>query len=118
MTSRIPPMSEQLRFARNTKTDRVHILPHVPGRDDADWVEPPTVRFAEGLMQAAETPVVTLCGQRLRIHMAGLASLAKSSPGEFEAGEHLTADQLCIACVKALGDQQWRAFHVDNRGPE
>jgi hypothetical protein len=25
---------------------------------------------------------------------------------------------LCIACVRALGDQQWRAFHVDNRGPE
>lgn len=116
--SRVPPLSERLQFARNTKTDRVHILPHVPGPDDPDWKEPPTVGFAEGLMRAAEAPVVTLCGQRLRIHMAGIASFDKSSPGEFEAGEHFTDDQLCIACVRALGDQQWRAFHVDNRGPE
>lgn len=111
---KVPPLGEPLEFARTESTGRVHILPWSPGPEDDGWAEPPAMGFAEGLAMAAATPVRTLCGQRLRIALAG--SNAVASPGDFIGGDGFTDDDLCIACVRALGDQQWRAFHADNRG--
>jgi hypothetical protein len=57
------------------------------------------------------TPRRMLCGIDL------LTGGADDWPAVWVAGDHFADDDLCIACVLALGDQQWRAFHIDNRGP-
>ena len=89
-----PPPDEQLQFARNGKTGCVHIMHWCP-RD-----EPAT--FAEITLL---THTQVLCGVRI---WGGAV---------YVAGDGFADDDLCYSCVMARGDQQWRAFHADNRGP-
>ncbi len=51
-----------------------------------------------------------LCGYHLKYGVPGLR-------GELVGGDHFGDEDLCVPCVQALGDQQRRAFHADNRGP-
>lgn len=102
----VPPEGEPLEFVRNKRTGRVHILRHLEDRAPG-----PAVSFAEGLAKMFTTPRKMLCPVRLRV--GGFDDF----PGTWVGGDHFTDDDLCVACVQALGDQQWRAFHVDNRGP-
>ena len=94
----VPPADADLRFARS-KTGRVHILSWVPGLEDEGWEPVEPGRWAEALMAKA----LMLCGLRLFLPEA-------MTGGDFADGD------LCYRCVMALGDQQWRAFHVDSRG--
>lgn len=57
------------------------------------------------------TPRRMLCGVRL------LVGGADDWPAAWEAGDGFADSDLCVSCVLALGDEQWRTFHVDNRGP-
>jgi len=106
--SRIPPPGEQLEFARNTETRRVHIVRYGPTRN---WVPSATRESPEAaaIMSLISTPCRMLCGAKL------LVGVSDSQRAVWEAGEDFDDDDLCIACVQALGDQQWRAFHADNR---
>lgn len=108
---RVPPESEKLEFARNTKTGTVHILCHGPHRH---WV-PPTRKDAPAdaaaLLNTLTAPCRMLCGTRL------LVGASDSFPAVWAAGDDFADDDLCTSCVLALGGQQWRAFHADNRGP-
>jgi hypothetical protein len=107
--TRIPPLSEQLEFARNTETRRVHVLCYGPARD---WVPSATREDPKAavMMALISTPCRMLCGAKLFV------GVDDSQRAVWEAGDDFTDDDLCIACVRALGDQQWRAFHADNRG--
>jgi hypothetical protein len=107
-TTRIPPLSERLEFARNTETRRVHVLCSEPARYwlPVTW-EDPKVAMILGLLS---TPCRMLCGAKL------LVGVDDRQRAVWEAGDDFDDDDLCIACVRALGDQQWRAFHADNRG--
>ena len=107
--TRIPPLSEQLEFARNTETKRVHILRYGPTRH---WVpaltrENPKAAVILGLISS---PCRMLCGAKL------LVGVDDKQRAVWEAGDDFADDDLCIKCVQALGDQQWRAFHADSRG--
>ena len=106
---RIPPLSEQLEFARNTETRRVHVLCSEPARYwlPSTWKGNPEAAAILGLLS---TPCRMLCGAKL------LVGADDSRRAVWEAGDNFTDADLCIACVRALGDQQWRAFHADNRG--
>ena len=108
-TTRIPPLSEQLEFVRNTETRRVHILCYGPARN---WVPSATREDpkAAAIMGLISTPCRMLCGTKL------LVGVSDTQRAVWEAGDDFDDDDLCIACVQALGDQQWRAFHADNRG--
>lgn len=90
--SRIPPLDERLQFAKNSKTGCVHIMRWCPRDEPAP--------FAEVVLSAL---VQVLCGTNLWDSL-------------YVAGDGFTDDALCIACIRALGDQSWRAFHVDSRG--
>jgi hypothetical protein len=106
--SRIPPMSEQLQFARNTKTQCVHVL---CSEETRHWV--PVTRMnkeASAMLSLISDPCRMLCGVKLRVSSAELEHVAVWQGGDFED------DDLCISCVQALGDDSWRAFHDDNRG--
>lgn len=111
--ARIPPESEQLEFARNTKTGCVHILCRGPGRR---WA-PPTrenedpLSFSGVVHDALLAPSRMLCGAKL------LVGPFENLPAVWVGGDHFADDDFCIACVQALGDQSWRAFHPDNRAP-
>lgn len=94
MTTQIPPLDEQLQFAKHKKTGAIHIMSWYPARE--------TVPFAEVTFSSR---VLVLCGRTLW-------------DPSYAAGDDFPDDALCHRCVHALGDQQWRAFHVDNRGPE
>jgi hypothetical protein len=108
---RIPPQHADLKFARNNHTGRVHILPYVPDPGE-DGYEPEELSFGEGLAQfMTQGPISMLCGTLLRLHPR-----FHDEHASYVGGDHFTDDDLCIACVMALGDQQWRAFHADNRG--
>jgi hypothetical protein len=89
---RIPPPGEPLQFARNAKTGRVHIMRWCPRDERAP--------FAEIVLS---THTRELCGVDLW-------------DAQYVAGDGFADDDLCSACVRVLGDQQWRAFHVDSRG--
>ena len=91
--SGIPPLDEQLQFARNDQTGRVHILRWCPRGEPAP--------FAQIVLS---THIDVLCGT----HLWDTA---------YVAGDGFADDDLCIACVRALGGQSWRAFHADSRGP-
>jgi hypothetical protein len=108
-TDRIPPPSEPLEFARNTKTGTVHILCSEAARR---WV--PSTREdigdSETIPAALSMPFRMLCGARL------LVSGLEGFPAVWTAGYSFADDDLCIGCVRGLGDQQWRAFHADDRG--
>jgi hypothetical protein len=104
MTQAIPDHVE-IEFACNNRTRRVHVLPYVPSEDEGG-PKSVTMSFGEGLAAMAATPIRTLCGQKLRIGMAGSGTMA--SPGDFT--DIFEDDDLCIACVRMLGDQSWRAF--------
>lgn len=93
-TVKVPPLSEQLQFAKNEQTGRVHILTWYPRSEP--------IPFAEIVLS---TRVPVLCGVDLW-------------HPPYVAGDGFPDEDLCVRCVKALGDQQWRAFHVDNRGPD
>lgn len=107
--SRIPPLDERLRFVRNTKAGRVHILPWVDGHIERALPGPRDVSFAEVVNQLAGRQPM-LCG----------ASLIVGPDDDWPAVRvgSFADDDLCIACVRAMGEQSWRAFHVDNRGSE
>jgi hypothetical protein len=110
--TRIPPPGADLEFARNTVTGTVHILCHVPERGEPGYTEPEVcASFAEGLAAMFTTPRRMLCGVRL------LVGGADDWPAVWVAGDDFADGDLCVSCVLSLGDQQWRAFHVDNRGP-
>ena len=101
--------TRELEFARNTKTGRVHILHDGPERD---WV--PLTRECAGpaaeVLSMLTEPLRMLCGARM------LVGAFDNYPAVWVAGDSFADADLCIACVRALGDQQWCAFHVDNRG--
>lgn len=104
---RIPPLSERLEFARNTGTRCVHILPwQMEGFETA---LPGPVTVAQSLnFLPGRCPM--LCGEKLTLGPdAGWPAIRV--PGDSFADE-----ELCFKCVRALGGQQWRAFHADNRG--
>lgn len=110
--ARIPPPHAELKFAQNNHTGKVHIQPYVPEPYE-DGHEPVDLGFAEGLAQfMTQGPISMLCGTRLRLHPR-----FHDEHASYVGGEHFDDDDLCIACVMALGGQQWRAFHADNRGP-
>lgn len=108
MSTRIPPESEQLEFAQNTSTGRVHIL---CGGEARNWV--PSTRLnheAEAMLSLVSEPCRMLCGARL------LVGSSDERPAVWTAGYAFDDDALCVRCVRALGCDSWRAFHVDNRG--
>jgi hypothetical protein len=111
--ARIPPMSERPEFARYNRTGRIHILCYRPryGEPGGPEVDPSRPFTAEHLMSALREPAEMLCGKVFRV------SGFDEFPGTWASGDEFDDDDLCIRCVQALGDQQWRAFHVDNRGP-
>lgn len=88
--SRVPPEGEE--FGKNAETGRVHIMPWTP-RDEA----PAIFSFDLG-----DAYTKMLCGTRLW-------------PAVYVAGDDFADSDLCARCVRALGDQSDRAFHVDNR---
>lgn len=107
---RIPPLSEPLEFARNTKTCRVHIL---CGGEARDWI--PNTRMnaeASAILGLVSSPCRMICGAKM------LVSSAVDFPAVWEAGSSFADDELCDRCVQGLGDQSWRAFHEDNRGAD
>jgi hypothetical protein len=105
---RIPPPGDQLEFTRNTATGSVHILP--AGTEGIERALPDTeATAAEVLYCVSRRPM--LCGVMLMV------GIDDRWPAVWIGGDHFTDDQLCVRCVRALGDQQNRAFHVDNRGP-
>lgn len=111
-STRIPPPGADLEFARNTATGTVHILCHIPQRGEPGYTEPEAcASFAAGLAAMFTTPRRMLCGVRR------LAGASGDWPAVWEAGNDFADSDLCVSCVQALGDQQWRAFHVDSRGP-
>lgn len=106
---RRPPLGEML-FARNAETGTVHILCHVPERHEPGWSPAREyASFAEGLADMFNTPSWMLCGIRLLV-------CAGDGPAVWIAGDDFEDGDLCGRCVRALGQQQWQAFHVDNRG--
>jgi hypothetical protein len=109
--ARIPPDGEQLEFVRNTKTGRVHIMCYGP---ESYWTSPARDEMdprAVAVLNWVAQPRRMLCGAKL------LVGADDRLPAAWATGDHFDDDDLCIACVTALGDQQWRAFHADNRGP-
>jgi hypothetical protein len=94
-------------FARNIRTGRVHILAWTPGPHD-DGFDPRPVTFAEGLAEMMTTRRRMLCPVSMLLLPGGR--------GEHVGGSAFADEELCISCVKALGSEQWRAFHKDNRG--
>jgi hypothetical protein len=110
--SRIPPPGEDLEFARHTGTGTVHILAWIP---DPDWRD---VQGAKGCVSVAHlTPeqvgdlVVNrrtmLCGQAFSFGDYG----HRAKPVEVFADE-----DICMSCVRALGDQSSRAFEHPQPG--
>jgi len=110
VVSRMPLPGEPLRFARNTRTLTVHIVTHAPEPGEPGAVVREYASFAEGLADMFTTPCHMLCGRRL------LVGAFDSYPAVWMAGSEFADDDLCIACVRALGEQSWRAFHSDERG--
>lgn len=105
-----PPLSEQLVFARNTKTGRVHILAG-PGHDGAEQVRGAFSELsAEQIVEIVLARTPMLCGKRL------WAGPFEHFHAVYVAGDDFPDDDLCAGCVRALGDESWRAFHIDNRG--
>lgn len=103
---RVPDEGEPLEFIQQTKTGRVHIL---PANAPIDRALPGPVTDAELLYAlAASRPM--LCGTRL------IVGPDRTWPAVHVGGDTFTDAALHAKCVLALGDQQWRAFHVDNRG--
>lgn len=101
--SRIPPESEDLEFIRNTRTGTVHILPWDDSPEEipaGDWGDAVAARLAS-------PPPGMLCGTRLRHGWPG-------EPGE--PVDEFGDNDLCVACVRALGDQSVRAFEHPQPG--
>lgn len=112
-TPRVPPDGETLRFVRQVRTGAVHIAAWAPEEPwHTGWTEPAAGRdWDETIAEWVTSPgPPMLCGYRLKFGVPGL-------PGELAGGDGFEDEDLCVACVRALGDQQWRAFHVGNRGP-
>ena len=107
---RIPPESELLEFARTSTTGTVHVVGYGP---DSYWV--PLLRRenpeAAAILGLLSSPRRMLCGTRL------LVSSVDGQQAVWESGDAFADDDLCEGCVRAMGDQSWRAFHADNRGP-
>jgi hypothetical protein len=104
--SRIPPEGEPLQFVRNVESGTVHILP--VGSDGIERALPDAeVTAAEVLYCVGRRPM--LCGTML------ITGFDERFPACYTTGYAFTDDQLCVRCVRALGDQSWRAFHADNR---
>lgn len=97
-STRIPPESEELEFIENTRTGTVHILP---------WDDRPPEKIPEGTLGDVAFVLLTgpaplmLCGTRLRHTWPG-------APGQ--PVSEFPDENLCRACVRALGDQSVRAF--------
>jgi hypothetical protein len=107
--TRIPPLSEQLQFARNTTTGRVHILvAKGPGRYWVPLTRSPEHPGADLMMGLLTNPCRMLCGAKFLVGATDQFPAVRTGGG-------FDDDDLCIACVQALGDQSWRAFHADNR---
>jgi hypothetical protein len=107
---RIPPEHEQLEFARNTKTQRVHIL---CSKETRAWT--PVTRMnkdASAMLSLISDPCRMLCGVKLIVGSGGNEFPALWQDGGFDDGD------LCMSCVQVLGDESWRAFHADNRGED
>ena len=102
--SRIPPAGEDLEFIENTGTGTVHILP---------WDDTPPEKISEGKLAESLVAVLTgpappmLGGKRLRHIWPG-------APGQ--PVSEFPDENLCRACVHALGDQSVRAFEHPQPG--
>jgi hypothetical protein len=106
---RIPPDGEPLEFVQTIETGTVHIVCYGP---DRFWTPASTTGLpaeAQAFLNMVRTPCRMLCGAKLLVSAHDF-SQAVWSDGRFPD------DDLCVSCVKALGGQQSRAFHVDNRG--
>jgi len=109
MNRGLPPMSELLEFAQTASTGTVHIARYGDQRYWQPWtrlLSPEAASIASLISQ----PCRMLCGTRL------LVSAMTGHQAVWIAGDGFADDALCRPCVLALGDQQWRAFHADNRG--
>lgn len=108
---RIPPAGEPLEFVRTLKTGTVHIVCYGPDRHWTPATETDIPEDAQAFLRIVRTPCQMLCGAKLLVASHDF-SQAIWTDGRFPD------DDLCISCVAALGDQQSRAFHVDNRGDD
>lgn len=109
LSQRIPPSSERLDFAENIRTGTVHIA---CSREARAWI--PSTRAdvgSQATLGLLSSPCRMLCG------IKELVTPNEAGPFAWISGDDFKDDALCAACVRALGDQQWRAFHVDNRKP-
>jgi hypothetical protein len=106
---RVPAEGEPLGFIQQIKTGRVHILPAASPIDRALPGPREEATDAE-LLYALAGSRPMLCGTRL------IVGPDRTWPAVHVGGDTFTDDALHAKCVHALGDQQHRAFHVDNRG--
>jgi len=105
--NRIPPPDERLEFVRNNTSRAVHIL--CGGADRIASISAPP--GAAEVIAHLVTAYRTLCGART------LVGEHDSDPWVWMGQEEFPDEALCRSCVQALGDQQNRAFHQDERGP-
>jgi hypothetical protein len=106
---RVPPEGELLEFVRVTRTGRVHVLPSPPGPIERALPGPPSDAEVVNLLALAGRQPM-LCGTRLIVGPDSSWQAVRTAGYAFED------DDLCPGCIRALGDQSHRAFHVDNRG--
>jgi hypothetical protein len=104
--SDIPPLGARLEFTRNNKTGTVHVMPHGLESWPSGFRGMNVAADAEKYVNALVMPRM-LCGAR------AWPSHTRSDLGMVVTD--FSDDDLCARCVRALGDQSWRAFHADNR---
>lgn len=111
--TRIPPEGEPLSFVRTVRTGRVHIRSwddmavRADGTDFLDYADADPAQY---LADVVFHRTRMLCPVTLRV------GPSEDWPAVPTGGYAFADDDLCFGCVRALGDQQWRAFHVDSRG--
>lgn len=112
------PDRAEIQFARQARTGRVHVLPYVP--DPAEEDERPPVLLASLPPSPADVARAAVAGSTDVLDaFLGLVRVlcgyeAYTAPGgrlEHVGPDGFPDEALCVACVRALGDGAWRAFH-------
>lgn len=109
------PEHAEIQFAVNLRTGTIHIVAYTPGPGEDGYTESELLSFGEGLAAMAATPLKMICGQQLRIAIAGSAT--RASRGD-HTGRPFNDTELCIACVRLMGDQSPRVFEYDEEGDQ